>query len=347
VSRPRVRKAVAYAGAVAAAWVALLATLQLGAVLARNQLVLFAAAVILSAWFGGLGPGLVVTVLSAVAANYFLSEPLYTLGVKEPREAVGVLVFVALAVMYSGLHSALRRAHHRAEAATRIRDLLFASLSHDLKHPLTAIQGQAQLLRRRIGQLAPDTAAPASERLDRIDAATARMARMIEELVDLVHAESGEALALRREPTDLVALARAAVEEQRQPNPGHDLRLEADAPVVRGEWDQRRLERVLGNLLANAIKYSPEGGQIVVRVGLDAARKWGCLHVHDQGIGIPAGDLATVFEPFRRGANVNGRIDGSGVGLAGARQIVLAHGGTIEVTSCEGEGTNVEVRLPL
>jgi signal transduction histidine kinase len=106
---------------------------------------------------------------------------------------------------------------------------------------------------------------------------------------------------------------------------------------------------VLGNLLDNAIKYSPDGGDIAVTIALAEAdgQRQAVLSVQDHGIGIPAGDLPHVFERFFRGTNVAGRIRGTGIGLAGSRQIVEQHGGTLTVESREGEGSTFTVRLPL
>jgi signal transduction histidine kinase len=105
------------------------------------------------------------------------------------------------------------------------------------------------------------------------------------------------------------------------------------------------VERVVANLVSNAIKYSPGGGD--VRVELAAEAGWAVLRVQDQGVGIPAADLPRVFEQFHRAANVAGRIGGTGLGLAGARHIVEQHGGSIALESQEGVGTTVTVRLPL
>jgi signal transduction histidine kinase len=129
----------------------------------------------------------------------------------------------------------------------------------------------------------------------------------------------------------------------------HQLQVTVGTPALVGVWDGERVERVLANLLSNATKYSPDGG--VVRVVLarrtDVGGAWAVVRVEDHGVGIPAHDLPRVFERFHRGANVEGRIRGVGIGLAGAKQIVEQHGGTIALTSEEGLGTTVTVALPL
>jgi signal transduction histidine kinase len=113
--------------------------------------------------------------------------------------------------------------------------------------------------------------------------------------------------------------------------------------------DEIRVHRVLANLLTNAIKYSPDGGE--VRVTIKPTRGPGArsalLVVRDQGVGIPRDDLPHVFDRFHRGSNVIGRFAGTGLGLASARELVELHGGTISVESEEGKGSTFVVRLPL
>jgi signal transduction histidine kinase len=115
-----------------------------------------------------------------------------------------------------------------------------------------------------------------------------------------------------------------------------------------GDWDAARLERVVDNLIGNAIKYSPAGGEVTLTLHQASADgdRWAVLTVADQGLGIPAADLAHVFAPFGRGSNV-GEIAGTGVGLAGVKQIVEQHGGRVGVESDEGQGSTFTIWLPL
>jgi signal transduction histidine kinase len=152
-------------------------------------------------------------------------------------------------------------------------------------------------------------------------------------------------LQLALEPTDLVELARNVVEEHAQDVTRHKLLLDAHADEIIGLFDAARLERVLDNLIGNAIKYSPRGGDI--RVDVSADDHWATIVVADNGVGIPQSDLPHVFEPFRRGTNVVGRISGTGIGLANAERIVQRHGGEISVGSTYGEGSTFTIRLPL
>lgn len=233
----------------------------------------------------------------------------------------------------------------RAEAE---RVTFVDAAAHDLRNPLTSLKAQAQLLLRRArrGQIADATALEPG--LLAIDASASRMVALIDEMMDAAHLRAGRSLDLRLAPTDLMALARTVVEETRRSTSRHMVRIEAEMPNLTGDWDENRLGRVLGNLLGNAVKYSPRGGEIVVRVGRedDAAGAWAVLSVSDQGMGIPAADLERLFERFLRGRNV-AAIGGAGIGLAGAKLIVEQHGGTVTVVSEEGCGSTFTVRLPI
>ena len=219
---------------------------------------------------------------------------------------------------------------------------------HDLRNPLTTLKGHVQILRRRARRGELVDAAALTERLAAIEEAATRMAALLDEMLDAAHLQAGRPLDLRRAAIDLVALAEAAAEEARRRTTRHRVRVEAAAPAVVGDWDGSRLERVLANLVGNAVKYSPGGGEVVVRVARanEAGSAWAVVTVSDRGIGIPDADLTHLFERFHRGRNVSG-IRGSGIGLAGAKQIVEQHGGTIGVTSTEGHGSTFTVRLPL
>lgn len=126
-------------------------------------------------------------------------------------------------------------------------------------------------------------------------------------------------------------------------------RVDTDRPELVVSADAERLERVLSNVIANAVKYSPEGGEISVRATREenAGQPRAVLTVRDAGLGIPAADLPRIFERYYRATNVPGSIQGTGIGLATVRQIVVQHGGGVAVTSQEGAGTAVTVWLPL
>jgi PAS domain S-box-containing protein len=237
----------------------------------------------------------------------------------------------------------------RLKEAERSREEFLAMLSHDLRSPITSIKGMAQILRRRAGRMAEADGAQMIEGLERIDASAEKMSSMIGDLLDLARLEMGRPLDLEREPLDLVALARAALDDLRRTDERHTYVLATAEEELAGEWDGPRLERVLDNLIGNAAKYTPEGGSITVSVARDESdgRPMAVVTVADTGIGIPADDLPRIFERFHRARNAAGRAPGTGLGLAGAHQIVEQHGGAISVASTEGAGTTVTVRLPL
>jgi signal transduction histidine kinase len=223
------------------------------------------------------------------------------------------------------------------------RDEFMSSVSHDLKSPLTFIKGIASLRRRRAA-VTPDTE-PLVDALDQIEASAGRMSQQLDELVDASRLEAGRTLELRREPTDVLELARTAVAQQQQSTDRHALYVATTLTELVGVWDAVRLARVLDNLLENAVKYSPRGGTVEVAVSAEGGDA--VVRVTDHGEGIPAADLPHIWERFRRGRNVEGRIPGTGIGLAGVKRIVEVHGGTIAVESQVGVGTTFTLRLPL
>jgi signal transduction histidine kinase len=122
------------------------------------------------------------------------------------------------------------------------------------------------------------------------------------------------------------------------------------ATELSGWWDAARLERALANLVGNAVKYSAaRRAAVTVTISRqqDTRGEWAVVEVQDRGIGIPAADLPHIFERFHRATNVSDRLPGTGLGLAGAREVVEQHGGEIRVQSQEGQGSTFTVRLPL
>jgi signal transduction histidine kinase len=194
---------------------------------------------------------------------------------------------------------------------------------------------------------APNTE-PLVENATSIDSNATRMTAMIGELLDLARLQSGQSLRLDRRPTDLVGIVRQTVADYQQRTNRHRIRIETTERELMGSWDPVRVTRVFSNLLENAVKYSPKGGDIVVTVGYDPhASDYAMFGIQDFGVGISEADLPRIFERFYRGANVVGRIAGTGIGLNGAYHIVQAHGGTIDVASQEGAGSTFTVRLPI
>jgi signal transduction histidine kinase len=238
------------------------------------------------------------------------------------------------------------RLHVELQEALAARDRVLAAVSHDLVGPLTAVRAAAQLLRQRLRT----PGAPTDELVGRIDGAARRATDMVGDLVDVARLEAGHSLDLTLRTVDLVGLARASVEEHRRMAPGREIEVETALPSLIGRWDRRRLERVLDNLLGNALKYSPDDTLVSVAIDQEedaAGQGWARLAVRDRGLGISAADRPKVFEPYHRGANVAARISGTGIGLASARQIVEQHGGEIVLESAEHAGSVFTMRLPL
>jgi signal transduction histidine kinase len=234
-----------------------------------------------------------------------------------------------------------------------------ALIAHDARTPLTTIKLAARVLRLRLAQLGARSD-DLDEPLRGIEEAAVRLAALMNDLLDAGRLEAGQPLPLDCHPTDLTALARSIAVAHQQMTDQHRIEVTTDGSDLIGKWDALRLTRVVSNLLDNAIKYSPRGGLVRIRLmreppgervdhddGAVWPSHWAVLSVEDNGIGIPAADLPHTFERFHRAANVADRFPGTGLGLAGARQIVEQHGGTIAVTSEEGKGTTVTVRLPL
>jgi signal transduction histidine kinase len=171
-----------------------------------------------------------------------------------------------------------------------------------------------------------------------------RLNALILSLLDLSRLQAGQ-LSIQPEPLDLNALARQVVEEVEPTLDRHKLllRLPTGATVIQG--DGLRLEQVVQNLVHNAVKYSPDGGEVVVEVFVREATAR--LAVRDTGIGIPVAALPQLFRRFYRASNVDGsKISGMGVGLYVVREIMTLHGGTVEVESQEGDGSTFTLCFP-
>ncbi|MFP2910965.1 sensor histidine kinase, partial [Pyxidicoccus sp. 3LFB2] len=234
------------------------------------------------------------------------------------------------------------RAERAAQEALAVRDELFALATHDLKGPLQIITLNAQVLRRQLPEGALNPAH--QSRLEHIVRASQRMGELIDHFLEATRSQEQP---LRRERLDLRALVGNKVHAL-EASARHRFILHEHGQDLTGEWDAQALERVLENLLGNAVKYSAPGTTVTVMLAEErGGRPDGVrLEVSDEGIGIPAEDLPHVFERFHRGRNVSREVSGSGVGLASARRMVELHGGTIQVESQVGRGSTFTVRLP-
>lgn len=245
------------------------------------------------------------------------------------------------------LNEALQNAMTQLERELQTRDEFLASASHDLKNPIAGIKGNAQLLLRRLSRPGEIDLEGIRQALERIVSVSTRAGQQVDELLDDARIQMGRVLDLERHPIDLVRLAADLVADYQQQMEDREFHLNCGVPALVALVDERRLARALGNLLDNAVKYSPDGGLIRVEVLHDRQTDSAILGVHDHGIGIPQADLGRIFQRFERGSNVVRVIAGTGIGLASTRHIVESHGGTIQVSSLPGQGTSFTIRLPI
>lgn len=243
----------------------------------------------------------------------------------------------------------VQQARAAAEAAVQMRDRMFRLVTHDLKNSLAVLQGYVYMLRRRVIAANFEDTEKIVSLVHHTDTSINRIARQIDELLDLAMLQAGTAMGVKRGVFDLVPLVRQAVDMCQHMHEKHPIWVEMAASQLVFRGDEVRVERVLTNLLTNAIKYSPEGSEVVVRVEEEArdGTPGVLVAVRDQGIGICASDLPHLFEPFWRGSNVPSGLGGLGLGLASTHYIVEQHGGSITVTSEEGVGSTFVVWLPV
>lgn len=246
------------------------------------------------------------------------------------------------------------------QALERAKDGFLAIAAHELRSPVAVLKGYVDLLLRGFARTGrpPDTDQVRTQ-VGRMSIQVTRLAVLVENLLDVSRIEAGR-LGLKLTPVDVVAVARAMLEQHQPTAPAHQLVLWASQPKVVVEADLTRLEQVLRNLLENAIKYSPGGGPIMVEVGTvpepDGARRpravasvrMGEIRVIDRGVGIASEHLPHIFGPFYQAeAALTRRTGGLGLGLYVSKRIIEAQGGTIRVESRPGVGTTFAFTLPL
>jgi two-component system phosphate regulon sensor histidine kinase PhoR len=228
----------------------------------------------------------------------------------------------------------------------QIRAQFIDNLSHELRTPLTTLSLLAETLQRDADAAGDAVPARMRDRIGKVEVETGHLVQMVNELLDLTRIETGGGI-VHLDEVDLARVAAGSVERLRLFAERHGVELRADvpddAPPVRG--DEARLGQVFVNLLHNAVKFSPGGGEVVVRVrrvGSDLVAS-----VEDHGVGIPASALARVFERFYKVDTARVRGAGTGLGLAIARHVVEQHGGRMWVESEEGRGSTFSFAIPI
>jgi signal transduction histidine kinase len=274
------------------------------------------------------------------------------------RRFTGFLGLIAIAAMVAvgSLGERLRR--YASEGEDRRRELerlmegrarLTRGISHDLKNPINAIDGHAQLLEDGIkGALTPDQ----QDSVVRIRRAVQSLLKLINDIVELSRTESGR-LEVAHRPTNVGDVVQEVSEEHRAEAEASnlDFRVEVDDHLPTIDTDPERVRQIVSNLLSNAVKYTPAGGHVVVRAVLDERTsprqrgRWIGVHVIDDGPGIPPEELDDIFLEFHR-VGATQHHQGSGLGLAIAQRIAGFLGGSISVTSEPGKGSTFTLWLP-
>ena len=350
--------------------VALLGAPLLGHLELANIAMLFPLAVLFAALWLGRGPAVLAALLSVALLDFFFVKPHFTFAIEDLQYLLTFAVLLSVALIAAELVARLRRERDTAAArageaaqarlavdSERLRNTLLASLSHDLRSPLTALAGLAESLPLAGPRLPPAQAALA-EAIRREALRTHALAR---DLLDLARLQ-GETVTLAREWVPVDELVASAVQAREHALQALQLRmvLEDDLPLLR--VDAVLMERVLCNLIDNALAHTPAGGSLtlaaagVERCATGSASGsvgWILISVCDTGCGLPAGREQAIFERFVRGGDSalagvkSGGDDGTGLGLAIVRSIVEAHGGTVEASNREQGGACFSLRLPL
>jgi signal transduction histidine kinase len=228
------------------------------------------------------------------------------------------------------------------EQVNQLKNDFIAAVTHDLRTPLMVIKGFGELLAEREDELLDDE----RRAVDAINLNAERLSELIEMLLQMSELDAGMVV-LQRAPTDVPAVLRRVVDEigyhAEQKGVNVNVLVRGGVPML--ELDAARLEQVIANLLNNAIKFTPEGGD--VKIAVEFRDEQMVLIVSDTGPGIPPDILPHIFDRFYRGHHVAGdRRQTGGLGLAIAKGIVELHGGTIGVESRLGDGTTFTVTLP-
>jgi len=232
--------------------------------------------------------------------------------------------------------------------AERLKDEFIGIAAHELRTPLAVVKGFAQMLMiQTMRGKGPELADWQMEAIQDIDQATSRLVELTEDLLDVTRLQGGR-LELNFEPTDIVALVQRTVKRFQVTTERHRISVNDTPEYIVATVDPHRIEQVVSNLISNAIKYSPEGGDVEITVCEDEKAHTALLCVRDNGIGIPTHEQGRIFSRFMRADNAHAHnIGGTGLGLYLCRELVERHNGRIWFESVEGQGSTFYVSLPL
>lgn len=306
----------------------------------------FYPAIFLAAWFGGTGPGMAATLASCawIAHGFLPPEGFFAIGDTADLLDLGLFAAVSagISTAMGRLRAALRReraAAREAELARRATEATWSMIAHDLRTPLNVIQLSSSELEKRLQDGEPDV-----ERAERavqvIQRSTTRARDLVQDAMDAMRLAGG-ALPIDRQSYDARELSAEALDAVAVLAQRKGVRLWMRVDVTRTiDCDGPRLLQVLSNLLGNAIKFTPNGGQVVLSV--DDALTGVRFSVSDTGTGISDEELGAIFARYW----TRDRAAGVGLGLWIAKAIVEAHGGTLSVRSRLGEGSTFSFVLP-
>ena len=277
--------------------------------------------------------GLVLAGLAFLCFDLFFLAPYGTLAVERRVDWVVLLAFLGTSIIVTQLFERARREGEAARAA-RLREGMLASVSHDLRTPLTTIKA-----------LAHDLAVAGDERAQTIEEEADRLTTLVGDLLDLSRLNSGVA-SLALEPNEAEDLLGAALQQVGGMANGRPINVKLDdgEPLLFGRFDFTQTLRVLVNLIENALKYSPNDTAIDLSVKREGP--WLTFAVADRGPGVAAAESDRIFEPFYRPPGVPPDVKGAGLGLSIARALADAQGGSLRYEQREGGGSVFVLRVP-
>ena len=222
----------------------------------------------------------------------------------------------------------------------RLKTEFLSTAAHELRTPLTSIRGFSEILLTR--EMSDEKI---KHFLTTINIQATNLGNIINDLLDLARIESGRGLELRRAANDVVAIAREVLDPYMQRSGNHRYVLDTSDKQILAHCDREKLRQALQNLVSNAVKYSPQGGEILVK--LERKEPFLTCSVSDHGIGMTPDELSRVFEKFYRANAGTTAAEGTGLGMSIVKAVIEQHGGTIRIDSTYGKGTRATFTLPL
>jgi signal transduction histidine kinase len=295
----------------------------------------------------GIGPAVVTAIVATLGSGFLLIEPAGVTALTSERVVLDTLLFLVVALTVGGLVATARWEKARAEAAMARerqardeRESLVAVVTHELAEPLSALRNSIEFVRQPGASVRTDT-----ERLwSRLNRAASRATSLIRTLQDALTLDHG-ALSVERQRFDLRSLIRGVVQLVDRVSKRHPVALLLPNHPVIVDGDSDRLHRVLENLVSNAIRYSPDGG--AVEIALVVSNGEGVVTVKDHGIGISPETLVRIFQRGYRSPEARAIAPGLGMGLNISREIVIRHGGSLDLIPGQSTGAMFTLRLPV